>query len=571
MGHSVGMSALRPPSRTPPRPRRLTGSERMHVALVGFMGSGKSTVGQLLAERCGYQFVDLDAVIATKASASIPEIFKKHGEVGFRARERAALRQVLEQQDPVVVSTGGGTFVDPQMREALLLTSRTVYLETSIDALLARLSREHERRARPLLAGPDPAATMRRLLEERAPVYQESEYTVTTDAKTVDEVASEVQKLLDMRRTHGRATPEPRLAHDHVLDVRASAGDYRVELQPRAGAWITDAILRLTRGRGRVALISDSGVAPLHAEPLAHDLQDAGVKAALLTFAAGEASKTLATAATLYDALLDADFDRRDWLVAVGGGVVGDLTGFVASTFLRGVPYIQVPTTTLAAVDSSVGGKTAVNTPKGKNLVGTFYPPRGVLVAASHLATQERSAHAAGLVEALKMAATFDITLFETMIENATALLAYDPGALLPVLSRAVQLKADVVSRDERETSVRAVLNYGHTIGHAIEAGEQYSMWHGNAVAMGMIAEAEWAQTQGEGPQVRQQLERGLRALGAPVEWRHARLSIDALRLDKKRQGGSVQLPVVTRLGQSEMRTVETEQLVDFCRRGRNP
>ena len=207
----------------------------------------------------------------------------------------------------------------------------------------------------------------------------------------------------------------------------------------------------------------------------------------LLQFDAGETSKTLGTASRLFDQLLEMGLTRDDTLIALGGGVVGDMTGFVASTFLRGIDFIQVPTTTLAAVDSSVGGKTAVNTPRGKNLVGTFHAPKGVFIAVSHLATQEREQHGAGLVEALKMAATLDVPLFETISDQAPLLLNYDAETLLPVLAKSIQLKAFVVAEDEHERGIRAVLNYGHTIGHAIESLSNYNIPHGQAVVIGMM------------------------------------------------------------------------------------
>ncbi|HET6343891.1 MAG TPA: 3-dehydroquinate synthase family protein, partial [Myxococcota bacterium] len=266
----------------------------------------------------------------------------------------------------------------------------------------------------------------------------------------------------------------------------------------------------------------------------------------------------------LYDELLDAGLGRADALVALGGGVVGDMTGFVASTYMRGIGYVQVPTTTLAAVDSSVGGKTAVNTRRGKNLVGTFYPPRAVLIAAAHLRTQDRRGHAAGLCEALKMAACLDAELFAEMESTAARLVSLDPAATLAIIRRAVALKAAVVSRDEREMGERAVLNYGHTLGHAIETGEGYRLLHGEAVGLGMLAEADWAESEGLATHISGQLMRALLAMNMPCEWRRAKVDVGALGLDKKRAGAEVKMPVVRTLGSYEMHNVPLAKLVSY-------
>ena len=317
----------------------------------------------------------------------------------------------------------------------------------------------------------------------------------------------------------------------------------------------------------RLALISDQQVWPLHGPTLEEHLQDAGFVLSVHRVEAGEHSKSLEVAGRLYEELLDARLDRSSAIVALGGGVVGDLSGFVASTLLRGIHYFQIPTSTLAAVDSSVGGKTAVNTPQGKNLIGTFHPPRGVFVCASHLATQSRRQHAAGLAEAVKMAATLDKTLFEDLKTHADRLLVFDPKLLLPILDRAVALKAQVVSRDEQEKGERAVLNYGHSIGHAIEVGENFALLHGEAVALGMVAEGVLAEQRGVGQGVAVEIRECLQSLGLPVDWRRAKIDTEALIHDKKRVGEAMRLPVISRLGSYEFQTLPVSALTEFIKR----
>lgn len=589
------------------RSRGESTGERRHVALVGFMGSGKTTVGKLLAQRLGCSFVDLDETISKKAGRTIPEIFREHGEVGFRAHERAALREVLESPTPIVLATGGGTFADASMRGWVQAAARTVYLATSVESVIARVGAGAGRAARPLLAGPDPAATVRRLLADRGAAYEQSELTVRTDDASCEEVAEEVLHALKERprpaprAPTGRAEPAPRPAAERplpsrgpaahpppahlpiedegdddaparggfvadgsaLLRVHASTGSYPVELKPEAGDWIAEGITAVCPGE-RLAIISDTTVAPLHAAPLVEALSARGKRVTLHAFAPGEESKTLATVGALHDELLGAGLSRKDAVIALGGGVVGDVAGFVASTLLRGVPFVQVPTTTLAAVDSSVGGKTGVNTARGKNLVGTFHAPRGVFVAGSHLATQTLRQHAAGLVEAVKMAAALDAVAFEAFVRDAPALLAFDATALARTIARAVGLKAGVVGRDEREEGERAVLNYGHTVGHAIETGEGYRLLHGEAVGLGMLAEAAWAEAAGLADDVLPPLTSALAALKVPTRWADAHIDVAAMGLDKKRQAGGVALPIVTRIGSYELRTVPLERLTRF-------
>jgi 3-dehydroquinate synthase len=553
-----------------------------HIALVGFMGAGKSSVGRLLSELTGFQFLDLDEVIVEECGKSIPEIFRDHGEGVFRAKERAALEHALNQESPTIIATGGGTFSEPGMHDMLLKGTRTVYLKTDIPSILSRVGAGSQKEQRPLLQGPAPEKAIEGLLTSRSASYEEAEWVVDTVSRSLDEVTDEILTTLALKPLGSSPSLKedpssmmnsfiPKLEGEPEapgLHVHSRHGLYPVEFRYHAGPWIADAINRLTK-TPRIAVITDSTVAGLHASALVEDLRARQNEVQLFPFEAGEDSKTLATASLLYDHLLEMGLTRDDTIVALGGGVVGDVTGFVASTFLRGIPYIQVPTTTLAAVDSSVGGKTAVNTPRGKNLVGTFHPPQGVFIAISHLATQTRRQHAAGLVEALKMAATLDAGLFHRIAQEAGELLDFNPEQLLSVLVRSIQLKASIVAQDEQEKGVRAVLNYGHTLGHAIEKGERYSLLHGEAVALGMVAEAEWAEQDTDDTGLSATLRDALEQLEVPVQWAHSTIDLESLDLDKKRlgTGGTVRVPIVPSLGRFEMKTVPISTLKEFVHR----
>jgi 3-dehydroquinate synthase len=244
----------------------------------------------------------------------------------------------------------------------------------------------------------------------------------------------------------------------------------------------------------RWAIVTDTTVGPLYGEPLASSLRRQGALVDCLSFPAGEEHKTRATVADLQDRLIEMGHGRDSWIIAVGGGVVGDVAGFVAATLYRGVPYVQVPTTLLAMVDSSVGGKTGVDTPAGKNLVGAFLQPRRVLADVGALSSLPRREVAAGMAEVIKYGVILDAVLFEELEEGLMEeALAGDEAALSRIVSRACDLKASVVAADETEAGYRQILNFGHTVGHAIEAAEGFGLRHGEAIAIGMVVEARLA------------------------------------------------------------------------------
>jgi 3-dehydroquinate synthase len=302
----------------------------------------------------------------------------------------------------------------------------------------------------------------------------------------------------------------------------------------------------------RYAFISDDNVAALHGHALMERTREAGLDASLFTFPAGEASKTRRSWSILTDELLEAGFGRDSCIVAVGGGVTTDLAGFVAATFLRGVPVVQVPTSYLGMIDASVGGKTGVDVAAGKNLVGAFHAPRLVVVDPDVVRTLPRHERAQGLVEAFKHGAILDAAYFGRLQERLSALLAAEPEAAEDAVLRSVEIKAQVVSEDEREGGYRQVLNFGHTLGHAIEAASDYGLGHGTAVALGMVLEAEVGERLGvtEGGT----RERLAGALDGLVDLGPLPLDLEAtlryLRADKKARAGRPRVVLLRRLGE---------------------
>jgi 3-dehydroquinate synthase len=304
----------------------------------------------------------------------------------------------------------------------------------------------------------------------------------------------------------------------------------------------------------RYAVISDDHVAALHGHRLMGSLRGVGVDTSLFTFPAGEASKTRESWTILTDEMLEAGFGRDACVVAVGGGVTTDLGGFVAATFLRGVPVVQVPTSYLAMIDASVGGKTGVDVSAGKNLVGAFHPPRLVLADPAVLRTLSHAERAQGLVEAFKHGAILDVAYFDRLEQEVSALLDAEPDTAEEAVLRSVELKAAVVSEDEREGGYRQILNFGHTLGHALEAASAYDLGHGSAVAAGMVLEAEIGERMGV-------TEPGTRARLVAVLRRVLPVSMgsvsppDAMRYlktDKKVRAGRSRLVLLRRVGETD-------------------
>jgi 3-dehydroquinate synthase len=341
----------------------------------------------------------------------------------------------------------------------------------------------------------------------------------------------------------------------HIVNVHLGDRSYDIEIGSgldEAGGRIRD----LGFGK-KIALITNPTIKNLYGQRIVESLKKAGFMVMSIDIPDGEQYKSLDWANAIYTALLINGFDRKSALVAFGGGVIGDLTGFAAATFMRGVPFIQVPTTLLAMVDSSVGGKTGVNHPMGKNMIGAFYQPKKVLMDLSVLKSLPKEELLSGMAEVIKYGVIWDSAFFEYLDDNREKILSLNPDALLHVIRRSCEIKADVVSRDEREGSLRAILNFGHTIGHAVETAENYTIRHGYAVAIGMVYAAHLAQKTGLcDASVPDRIEKLVAAYGLPTNL--AALSrkpaatelMSTMQIDKKAEGGKVKFVMPTRVGE---------------------
>ncbi len=343
----------------------------------------------------------------------------------------------------------------------------------------------------------------------------------------------------------------------HTVTVALGARSYRILIGDRLLPQLGPACRRLTLGT-RCAVITDSRVGPRYAPHALRSLRQAGFDPTLITVPAGEPSKRLATVARCGNALAAHRLERRSFVVALGGGVVGDLAGFVAASYLRGIDFVQVPTTLLAQVDSSVGGKTGVNLPAGKNLVGAFWQPRLVLCDLSTLRTLPDREFRAGLAEVIKYGVISDASLFRRLEREMPRLRRRDPKTLAGIVARCCAIKARIVSQDETESGLRAILNFGHTIGHAIEAVSGYGRWlHGEAIAVGMVLAARLSQDLvGLPPDEASRLTALLQAAGLPVaaQWTPAqqRRLLTAMLHDKKVRAGEIRFVLARRLGAAE-------------------
>lgn len=515
-----------------------------HLYLSGFMGAGKSTVGPLLADRLQRPFIDLDTQIELASGRSIAQIFADDGEHIFRQLEQRALRG-LNVESPAVVGLGGGTAIDPENRAFARANGTLVTLQVSSKVVLSRLDAAST--DRPLLQGDSAAEDVERLLSTREAAYADADVQVDTDGLTPAAVADETLRATGLG-----------------ADERVELGErsYQVHFRDNATAELVSRIAGVARDK--VLLIADETVAALHARPVLEGCRAQGLDIRLLTFPAGESHKTLDTIGALYDGCLAHRPDRHTPVVALGGGVTGDLAGFVAATLLRGVPYIQAPTTVLAQVDSSVGGKTGFNRAGGKNLVGAFYQPRFVFADAAWLRTLDSIEARSGLAELIKHAVLGDPSLLKLL--GAGADLPTMPW--LEILPRAVAVKARIVEADEREAGVRALLNFGHTLGHAIEAEAGFgAMRHGEAVSLGMSFAATLSVARaGLSPAERDQLLAALTAVGLPTDWKPW-MRPEVLRhmsQDKKLQGETLRYILLERFGAGRIERIGLDEVAGW-------
>ena len=446
-----------------------------NLTITGFMGTGKTTVGGILAERLGRRLVDMDERIEEDFGKTIAQIFADDGEALFRQAE-ARLCQTLARESDLVIATGGGTLVSEENRQALESGGPVVCLTAGVDTVLQRVETFEDR---PLLPGDreEKRRNIERLLLSRRDAYGQIPLRVPTDGISPEVVA---ERVLDTLAGNNEIAEMTRIT------VPTPEGHYHICIGEGILAQAGRLLSNRAVAKGQAAIVTNADIAAHYADILSESLQKEGYTPVLCLVPEGEARKTLATVHSLYDQFVAAGLDRRSPIIGLGGGVVGDMAGFAAATYLRGAPFVQIPTSLLAMVDASVGGKTGVDLPQGKNLVGAFKQPVVVIIDTDVLAQLPAAEFRSGLAEIVKHGILGAPDLFRQMEEKG-------PANLTQMIADAVRVKVDVVIEDPFERGRRATLNLGHTFGHAIEQVSGYRLRHGEAVAVGTVAATRMA------------------------------------------------------------------------------
>jgi 3-dehydroquinate synthase len=583
-----------------------------NLVVTGFSGTGKSLVGKEVARRLNWDFLDTDDDIVKQAGKPIAQIFRHDGEGKFRELERETIREACQQRQ-TVIAIGGGAIVDPQNYELLARTGLIVCLEARPETIHERLFHEAacspETEVRPLLATDNPLERIRQLKASRQPHYAKADWTIHTDGLSISEVAEEVVRAWRLLRrpdfigTTGNDTSivgdapgviarheMPKQSHEHSTRglPRSARNDMRkadrrdsdkdsacvVETATQSypvfvGYGLLDKLgekMKHAGLSGTATIISDDNVFSLYGSKVEGILRDAGFGVNFFVMPPGEETKSMDSAIKIYDFLVEHRTERDDTIVALGGGVVGDLAGFAAATFLRGIRWVQVPTSLVAMVDASIGGKVGVNHPEGKNLIGAFYQPNVVLADCQTLTTLPQRELTSGWVEVIKHGLILDKECLEFLESNVSRLTKLEPELLTRAIVRSATIKAQVVSQDEKEREgKRTILNYGHTIGHALEAATQYKRFlHGEAVAIGMMAAAKLSEQLGLLSSVAVERQQAvLQKFGLPTSLKTKRSNLrvsvagitEAMELDKKVKGKAIRWVLLEDIGKAVIRS----------------
>ena len=503
----------------------------MHIFLYGPPGTGKSTIGKMLARKLKMPFIDLDHVIETNAGTSISRIMEGQGEIAFRDMESAALKDAVGYASGVisqVIALGGGALLREENRKMVDNKGVIVLLLAGLETLLPRLGSNPDQR--PLLAG-ELREKLTSLLANRKEHYDS--FLLRFDAdQTPEELASQLQVAL------GRF---------HL----SAMGDYDVIVQNGS----IDRLGEMLKSSGlqNPILVTDRNIAQFHAERVTSSLRTAGFDSKIITIPAGEAYKNLDTISELWKSFLENGLDRKSTVIAFGGGVIGDMAGFAASTYMRGIQWVCVPTTLLSMVDASLGGKTGFDLPEGKNLIGSFYPPKLVLADPEVLKTLPEAEFISGLAEVVKHGMIADPELFEKCARGVDCVKV----DLEQIVKRAMAVKIKIIEEDPYEKGFRAALNLGHTVGHAVELVSKFQFRHGEAVAIGMVAEAKMAErltvaTKGLSDKIADTLS----ALGLPVHipqnLPHEEI-IKTMKVDKKKNAKAIRFALPAEIGRVEL------------------
>ena len=536
-----------------------------NIILTGFSCTGKSCVARIVASRLGWELVDTDDEIVRLMGKPIPDIFAQDGEEYFRELEKQALMSACQRKE-TVISTGGGIVMSAGNRQIMKTSGVVICLEAEPETIYKRLMaislETGGKVVRPLLTSENPMESIVPLKESRQSNYSKSDWTVHTDNLTPDEVASEVIHGWSIIGRGGSGISN----NQHIACVVTTATEsYPIFI----GRDLLDSLGQRMQSAGLggdVYIISDDNVFPVYGERAKLSLEGAGFTVDSLVVPHGEMSKSLAVATRIYDFLVLHRAERSHAIVTLGGGVVGDLGGFVAATFLRGVPLVHVPTSLVGMVDSSIGGKVAINHPNGKNLIGSFYQPRLVISDVHTLSTLPKRELISGWAEVIKHGLIRNAEYVQFLEENVDKLSSLDILSITEAIKHGAAIKAAVVSEDEKEAGLRMILNYGHTIAHGLETATGYDqMLHGEAVSIGIAGAAEIAAKIGllDDKAVEKQ-KALLREFGLPVTCPGTDVNavMRAIELDKKVRMKAVRWVLLPQIGETVVRNNVPSELV---------
>ena len=529
--------------------------DKDNIIIIGFSFTGKSVVGKRVAQKLGWEYIDSDHAIAAAVGKPVPAIFAEKGEAHFRNLEREMLQKACSGKRRVIV-TGGGAIVDTRNRELFSQSGVVICLEAQPKTIIERLLKSTQMEdtiPRPLLNAADPLARIIQLKASRQAYYAVADRAVYSDDLTVEETVESV--ISDFEQVRAQSKDAAKQTTPFIVSTAT-------ESYPVFVGWglLDDLGRRMLQCRlsGSARIISDDNVFPHHGDKAIKSLKDAGFKPESYIVPAGESTKTIDTTIKIYDWLVEQRAERGHAIVALGGGMVGDLAGFAAATFLRGLPLVHVPTSLMAMTDSSIGGKVAVNHPKAKNLIGSFYQPRLVLADVSMLKTLPKRELISGWAEVVKHAMILDAEFLELLEKNVDDLSKLKPARIAEAIRRSAYIKSTVVSEDEKEQRKRMVLNYGHTIGHGLETATGYDrLLHGEAVSIGMMGAAMLSERLGLIPhEVATRQKKLLERFGLPTVCSDVSLDsiLKAMALDKKVKEQAIQWVLLEGIGKTTFR-----------------
>jgi len=513
-----------------------------HIFLYGPPGTGKSTIGKILARSLDLPFVDIDRVIESNAGMPIAQLMEQQGESTFRDLETSTLKEIVGHAFSVtgsqdqVIALGGGALLRQENRSFVEAHGIVVLLMAELTTLLDRLKNESGKR--PLLAG-DLREKLASLLEGRREHYSSFAIQSQVDGKTAEQNALQIQTRLG--RFHLRAMGK----YDVLIQSVGQIGNLSHE-----------------RGLHNPIVVTDENVAKFHAESVVVSLRNADFTPQVIMIPAGEAYKNLETIQRLWHGFLEQGLDRKSTVIALGGGVIGDMSGFAAATYMRGINWVCVPTTLLSMVDASLGGKTGFDLPEGKNLIGAFYPPKLVLADPEVLMTLPERELISGMAEVVKHGIISDPELFDICSHG----LGCVKDDLEQIVKRAMAVKINVIEEDPYERGFRAALNLGHTVGHAVELVSKFELRHGEAIAIGMVAEAQLAErltVAGKG--LSEAIREVLLNVGLPVqipEELPRQEILSAMRMDKKKNAKAIRFALPAEIGRVELVDVTDLEMV---------